>query len=88
MRKQWKIVTAAMIVVSLDALGTAAQGPGPQGVGAQEAVQKSHAPHTYNPIKWIKKDSNSATKKSKQPKAKKPSAKPAPPDNPATPPQG
>jgi hypothetical protein len=88
MSKQSMIVTAALIVFSVGPLGRAAQDPGPQGAGAQEAVQKSHAPHSYNPIKWIKKDSKTATEKSKKSKNKKPSAKPAAPDNPAKPPQG
>jgi hypothetical protein len=88
MRKQWMIFAAAIMIVSMGALATAAQGPGPQGAGAQEAVQKSHAPHSYNPIKWIKKDSNATTGKSKKTKNKKPSAKPPTPDTPAKPPEG
>jgi hypothetical protein len=88
MRNPWKIVTAAMMAVSLGALGAAAQDPGPQGAGAQEAVQKSQAQHSLNPIKWIKKDPNSATEKSKKTKNKKPSTRPATPENPAKPPEG
>jgi hypothetical protein len=87
MRKQMT-VAAAIMVVSLGALGTAAQGPGPQGAGAEGTSQSSHAPHSYNPIKWIKKDPNAATQKTKKPKNKKPSAKHATPDATAKPPQG
>src|SRR6266566_1085653 len=66
MKKQWIVVGVAIMGVSLTALGAAAQSPGPQGVGAAEAAQ-SHAPHSYNPIKWVKKGTNTTTE---QPDAK------------------
>jgi hypothetical protein len=88
MKNQRKIVIAAMMAVSLGALGAAAQDPGPQGAGAQEAVQKSQAQHSLNPIKWIKKDPNSTPEKPKKTKNKKPSTQPATPESPAKPPQG
>jgi hypothetical protein len=87
MRKQWIVVAAAITVVSLCAVGAAAQGPGPQGAGAAEATQNSHAPRSYNPMKFMKKGSNTATENPKKAKNKKPSAKRATPDTPAPPPK-
>jgi hypothetical protein len=87
MKKQGIVVAAVVMAFFLSVLGAAAQGPGPQGVGAQEAAQKSDSPHSYNPIKWIKKDKDSSatTEKPKKAKNKKSSEKPATPDTPAPP---
>ena len=60
MRKQWVVVGVAVVGFSMTVFGAAAQDPGPQGAGAEEAAQ-SHAPHSYNPIKWVKKEPNTAT---------------------------
>jgi hypothetical protein len=60
MKNQWIVVGVAVMGVSLTALGSAAQDPGPQGAGAAEAAQ-SHAPRSYNPVKWVKKGPNTAT---------------------------
>jgi hypothetical protein len=57
MKKQSIVFGAAIMGVFLTAFGAAAQSPGPQGVGAEEAAQ-SHAPRSYNPIKWVKKGPN------------------------------
>jgi hypothetical protein len=95
MRKQWFItaaVAAIMMIGFLDAFGADAQSPGPQGVGAEKAAQSSHAPRSYNPIKWLKKDPNTTTEKPKKTKNKKPAEntkkpleKSATPDAPAKP---
>ena len=53
MKSKW-IFVAIAVSFSLSALGVAAQGP--QGAGAAEAAQSSSGPHSYNPIKWIKKE--------------------------------
>ena len=55
MKRQWIGVLAVAMFISLSATGAAAQAPA--GVGADGASQNSSAPHNYNPIKWIKKDS-------------------------------
>jgi hypothetical protein len=81
MRKQSTIVAAAMILFFMCVFGAAAQGPNPQGVGSEKAVQKSDAPRSYNPIKWIKKNPNTTTEKPKKTKNKKPSEKSAIPDS-------
>jgi hypothetical protein len=60
MKNQWIVVGVAIMAVSLAPFGAAAQSPGPQGVGAAEAAQ-SHAPRSYNPIKWVKKGPNTTT---------------------------
>jgi hypothetical protein len=60
MKKQWIVIGAAIMGVFLTPFGAAAQSPGPQGVGAEEAAQ-SHAPRSYNPIKWVKKGPNTTT---------------------------
>ena len=86
MRKQW-IVAAAVIIALLSAFGAAAQGPGPQGEGSAKEAQSSDASRSYNPIKWIKKDSNSATEKPKKAKNKKPSEMSETPDTSAPPPK-
>jgi hypothetical protein len=54
-------------------------------VGAQEAAAKSDSQHSYNPIKWIKKDPSTQTEKPKKTKNKKSSAKPAATDTTAPP---
>ena len=85
MRKK-SIVFAAVVMISfLTVFGAAAQGPGPQGVGAQEAAAKSDSQHSYNPIKWIKKDPSTTTEKPRKAKNKKSSEKPATADAPAPP---
>jgi hypothetical protein len=58
MKCKW-ILAAVAVSVSLGTLGAAAQGP--QGVGAAEAAQSSNGPHSFNPIKWIKKEPNTET---------------------------
>ncbi len=88
MRKQWIAVATAMLVISLGGFGVAAQGPGPQGAGAGEATQNSHAARSFNPVKWIKKDPNTVNEKPKKTKNKKHSAKPATPDASTPPPAG
>jgi len=75
MRKQWIGLAAAVIGVSMGAFGVAAQGP--QGAGAGGGKQSSEASHSYNPVKWIKKDSNKADEAPKKAKATKTSAKQA-----------
>jgi hypothetical protein len=79
------IVAAAVMIGLLGISGAAAQGPGPQGVGADQAAKSSDASHSYNPIKWIKKDPDKAGQKPKKGKNKKPSEKSATPDTPASP---
>jgi len=85
MKKQCMVAAAVAVIVFLAVFGAAAQGPGPQGVGAQEAAQKSDAPRSYNPIKWIKKDPSTTTEKPRKAKNKKSSEKSATPDTPAPP---
>ena len=79
------IVAAAVMIGLLGISGAAAQGPGPQGVGADQAAKSSDASHSYNPIKWIKKDPDKTSDKPKKVKNKKPSEKSATPDTPASP---
>ena len=86
MRKQWIVVAAAMMIVFSGVFGTAAQGPGPQGAGAEKIAQSSHAPRSYNPIKWMRKGPNTTTEKPKKAKNKKTSEKSATPDTPVPPP--
>ncbi len=69
MRKQWLCCAAVMVFVFMVAYGAAAQGP--QGVGAEKIAQKSDSPHSYNPIKWVKKDSKTTVEKPKRIKNKK-----------------
>jgi hypothetical protein len=71
MRKQWSCGAAVMVFVLLVVCGAAAQGPGPQGVGADKAAQKEDSSHSYNPIKWMKKDSKTKAEKPKRIKNKK-----------------
>ena len=66
MKKRLIVVGVAVMGVSLTAFGAAAQDPGPQGAGASEAA-KSSAPHSLNPVKWVKKAPNTTTE---QPDAK------------------
>lgn len=85
MRRKSIVFAAAVMISFLNIFGAAAQGPGPQGVGAQEAAQKSDSQHSYNPIKWIKKDPSTQTEKPTKTKNKKSSEKPATVDAPAPP---
>jgi hypothetical protein len=71
MRKQWSCGAAVMVFVLLVVCGAAAQGPGPQGAGAEKAAQKTNSSHSYNPIKWMKKDSKMNVEKPKKIKNKK-----------------
>ncbi|HEV7968440.1 MAG TPA: hypothetical protein VGP19_12765 [Candidatus Acidoferrales bacterium] len=87
MKKQCIVVAAAVALGFLSVFGAAAQGPGPQGVGAEKAAQSSDAPRSYNPIKWIKKDPSKTTEKPKKAKNKKASEKSATPDTQAPPPK-
>jgi len=71
MRKQWTVVAAVMVLVFLGVFGAAAQGPGPQGAGAEKVAQNSGASRSYNPIKWMKKDPKATIEKSKKTNNKK-----------------
>ena len=54
MKKLWMVVAIVLMSVSGGVGRAAAQGPA--GAGATAAAQSSsHAPHSYNPIKWVKK---------------------------------
>jgi hypothetical protein len=56
MKKQWMVVAIVAMSLSAGAGRMAAQGPA--GVGATTAAESSsHTPRSYNPIKWVKKDS-------------------------------
>jgi hypothetical protein len=81
--KNQSVVIVAVMIVFLSAFGAAAQGP--QGAGAEKAAQSTDAPHSYNPIKWVKKSSNAAADKPKKAKNKKSSEKSATPDSAVTP---
>jgi hypothetical protein len=74
MKKQC-ILAAAVMIVFLNVSVAAAQGP--QGAGSEKAAQSTHAPRSYNPIKWVKKDSNATTEKPKKEKKEKSSKKSA-----------
>jgi hypothetical protein len=78
MRKQCIVVAAAVMIVFLSVFGAAAQAP--QGAGAEKAAQSTDAPRSYNPIKWVKKGTNTTTEKPKKAKNTKPSEKSAMPD--------
>ena len=78
MRKQYIVVAAAVMIVFLSIFGVAAQGP--QGTGSEKAAQSTDAPRSYNPIKWVKKGTNTTTEKPKKGKNKKTSEKSATPD--------
>jgi hypothetical protein len=83
MRKLCSVFAAVAMIVFLNVLGAAAQDPGPQGVGSENApAHGSNAPHSYNPINWIKKNPDTKTEKPKKTKNKKSSEKPAAPNNP------
>ena len=71
MKKLRIVLAAAVMVVFLSVSGAIAQGP--QGAGSEKAAQSTHTPRSYNPIKWVKKDSNAnaTTKKTKKVKNKK-----------------
>ena len=54
MKKAWMVVVVVAMSVSAGAGRAAAQGPA--GAGATTAAESSsHEPHSYNPIKWVKK---------------------------------
>jgi len=57
MKKAWMVMAIlAIVVMSVSAGAGRAAAQGPAGVGASEAAQSSsHAPHSYNPIKWVEK---------------------------------
>ena len=84
MKRQWIVVGVAIMGVSLTAFGAASQGPGPQGVGAEQAEHSSHAPRSYNPVKWMKKGPNTATEKLNKSKNNKSSQKHVTPDTPVS----
>jgi hypothetical protein len=71
MKKQWSGGAAVMMFVFLGVYGAAAQGPGPQGAGSEKIGQKADSSHSYNPIKWVKKDSKTTAEKPKKIKNKK-----------------
>jgi hypothetical protein len=49
-------IVVAMLIVGLCASGEQAAAQGPAGAGAASAAESSvHAPHNYNPMKWVKK---------------------------------
>jgi len=54
MKRYWIAIVAVAVGASLSAAGAAAQAPA--GAGAGGATQSSSTPHSYNPIKWVKKD--------------------------------
>jgi hypothetical protein len=85
MRKHWIVFAATLMVISLSTYGAAAQGP--QGVGAEEAAHSSHAPHSYNPVNWMKKGPKTAAENPKKSKNKKSSKKPTTTDSAALPPK-
>src|SRR5882724_10557273 len=58
MKKQWMMAVVLAVGVSMGAGRAAAQGPAGAGAG-QAADSSSHTSHSYNPIKWVKKDSKS-----------------------------
>jgi hypothetical protein len=55
MKAAWMVVAIVAMSVSAGAGRAAAQGPA--GVGATTAAEPTlHAPHSYNPINWVKKN--------------------------------
>ncbi|HWZ56611.1 MAG TPA: hypothetical protein VNZ63_11105 [Verrucomicrobiae bacterium] len=86
MRKHCTVFAAVAIIVLLNVLGAAAQDPGPQGAGSDNAAaHSSAAPHSHNPLNWIKKNPDTKTEKTektKKTKNKKSSEKPAAQNNP------
>jgi hypothetical protein len=56
MKKLLMVIAIAAIVILSVSVGTRrAAAQGPAGVGATTAVESSHTPHSYNPIKWVEK---------------------------------
>jgi hypothetical protein len=57
MKKAWMVmVIVAIVAMSVSAGAGRAAAQGPAGVGATAAAEpSSHAPHSYNPIKWVEK---------------------------------
>ncbi|HKM82721.1 MAG TPA: hypothetical protein VJY15_17395 [Candidatus Acidoferrum sp.] len=57
MKKTWMVmVIVAIVAMSVSAGAGRAAAQGPAGVGATAAAEPSlHAPHSYNPIKWVEK---------------------------------
>ncbi len=58
MKRQWIAIAAVAVGVSLSAVGAAAQAPAGAGAGEPTTTQSSTASRSYNPIKWVKKDSH------------------------------
>lgn len=58
MKRPWIVLATVAMGISLSALGATAQGP--QGVGAGEAARSAASP-SYNPLKWMKKRTPTAT---------------------------
>ena len=56
MERQRIAMIAVAVGFLLSAVSASAQAPA--GVGADGAAQSSSTPHSYNPIKWVKKDSH------------------------------
>jgi hypothetical protein len=69
------VFAAFVMIVSSSILGVAAQEPGAQGAGSENAAKSSDTSHSYNPINWIKKNPDTRTKKPKKVKNKKSSEK-------------
>jgi len=57
MKRAWMVVAiVAIVAMSVTAGAGRAAAQGPAGVGATAAAEPSlHAPHSYNPIKWVEK---------------------------------
>jgi hypothetical protein len=57
MKKAWMVVVmVAIVAMSVSAGAGRAAAQGPAGSGATAAAESSsHAPHSYNPIKWVEK---------------------------------
>ena len=57
MKKAWMVLfILAIVAMSVSAWAGRAAAQGPAGVGATAAAEPSlHAPHSYNPIKWVEK---------------------------------
>jgi len=57
MKKAWMVLfILAIVAMSLSVGAGRAAAQGPAGVGATAAAEPSlHAPHSYNPIKWVEK---------------------------------
>ena len=61
MKNLWVVFVAILIVTPFGSLLANDKGPGPQGVGATALVAKSHEPHSYNPVRLIKKGNKNTT---------------------------